>query len=582
LVNGLSRPAAARLGYDNPADHPHVRCVITAVAELNARLRLAPQLRRERFVNNLRELAAPRSTAPRPSVQVVQFTPDPSAPDDVVERDAVLVPAGAPPESTAARVSLRACYRTRVRPVSVQSAAAGPGVDDPALPAATAKAGAVVRLTLTTDHPKGFAGLPGFDSLRLFLAGGDADDVPFQLHEAIFGDLAGAWARPDGGEWLPCGVEPVGFGRDEELVPHHPATFRGERLLRDFFAFPQKHLFAELTRLAPAARTPRRVLHIVLAFARPWPELCRRVRAEHFVPNATPAVNLFAEEVCLTARRTRVRCKVTSQARPGAEVYAVLNVKVRDGRGQLVELPPWLPGRVSASGEDGRRWVAERQAGPDGGPSSVFLSILDPNGRPPVEGGEPVWATAEFTSGGLPAAVPQSNWRLARDRRMTATSVTPPTPTLRPPLESVTDWAALTDLTLNALALTGATAAGRVLAGALRSLAALDATPDPDAVPTEAARRQLVTGLLAGLKGVRVTRDEAWVGEPPGGLVPGQRYALEVADAPGRTGSGFLFASVLEAFLGHTATFDSFVRTSVTTPQVTRTWTPRIGNTPVL
>ena len=44
-------------------------------------------------------------------------------------------------------------------------------------------------------------------------------------------------------------LRPVGFEPDEGMLPYSPRSFLGYRLLTEFFAFPEKFLFVDLTGL---------------------------------------------------------------------------------------------------------------------------------------------------------------------------------------------------------------------------------------------------------------------------------------------------------------------------------------------
>ena len=49
-------------------------------------------------------------------------------------------------------------------------------------------------------------------------------------------------------------IRPVGFAADEGLLPYAPRSFLGYRLLQEYFAFPEKFLFVDVTGLDAAAK----------------------------------------------------------------------------------------------------------------------------------------------------------------------------------------------------------------------------------------------------------------------------------------------------------------------------------------
>ena len=86
-----------------------------------------------------------------------------------------------------------------------------------------------------------------------------------KLLRAVPGDAAWAcWCCRSKGtarwhELLPAAaIRPVGFTDDEALLPVTLRSFQGYRLLQEYFAFPQRFRFFELTGLARALQARRR------------------------------------------------------------------------------------------------------------------------------------------------------------------------------------------------------------------------------------------------------------------------------------------------------------------------------------
>ena len=47
----------------------------------------------------------------------------------------------------------------------------------------------------------------------------------------------------------PTALKPVGFGEDEGMLPYPSRSFIGYRLLQEYFTFPEKFFFLDLTGL---------------------------------------------------------------------------------------------------------------------------------------------------------------------------------------------------------------------------------------------------------------------------------------------------------------------------------------------
>ena len=98
------------------------------------------------------------------------------------------------------------------------------------------------------------------DRLCFYLAG--RDDVANKLYELCLATGLGALVLPVEGatrwhELLPAAsIQPVGFTDDEALLPVTLRSFQGYRLLQEYFSFPQRFRFFELT--GPGARAQAR------------------------------------------------------------------------------------------------------------------------------------------------------------------------------------------------------------------------------------------------------------------------------------------------------------------------------------
>jgi len=88
-------------------------------------------------------------------------------------------------------------------------------------------------------------------------------------------------------------IRPVGFGDSEALLPV-ARSFQGYRLLQEYFSFPQRFRFFELTGLERAIqRAPADELELVILLSRGDAMLESVVDASNFALYCTPAVNLF-------------------------------------------------------------------------------------------------------------------------------------------------------------------------------------------------------------------------------------------------------------------------------------------------
>jgi len=293
---------AARLSLDGfECTDPYVERLLEGFAFLAARVQLKLDAEFPHFTQHLLEMVYPHYLAPTPSMAVVQFQPDPgegsladgfTLPHQSVLRSVLGRNEQTPCEyRTAQEVTLwplelaRAEYFTGTGPV------AGGILPDPR----RIKSGLRLRLRAT-------AGLTfdkiALDRLPLHLRG--TDEVPTHLLEQILAHTTAVVVQSAAnpapwGELLPAGsVGQPGFGDAEALLPHGPQSFQGYRLLAEYFAFPSRFMFVELTGLGMALRRCTEAeVDVILLFDRPDPVLENRVGTDQFALFCSPVVNLF-------------------------------------------------------------------------------------------------------------------------------------------------------------------------------------------------------------------------------------------------------------------------------------------------
>ena len=195
-------------------------------------------------------------------------------------------------------------------------------------------------------------------------------------------------------------IRRVGFEDEQALLPPGPRSFRGYRLLHEYFAFPQRFLFAELGGLKSAVqRCPDKELDIVVLFDRVAPLLEHSVSAANFSLFCTPAINLFpkrADRIHLTDQESEYHL-VPDRTRPmDFEIYKVLGVTgYGAGPDAMQSFQPFYTSNDLQADVDKkayfqlrrqRRILSERQRlqGPRSSyiGSEVFMSLVDAHEAP--------------------------------------------------------------------------------------------------------------------------------------------------------------------------------------------------------
>lgn len=584
--------AAGRLLLEpNQSVDPHVERLIEAFALIAGRIQHKLDDEFPELTSALLSVLYPHYLAPVPSVALVQFELDH---DRSPLPDGFRIARGSRLHTTAVAdvaCRYRTAYDVTLWPLAVTSAR----YLEPPFPAgldAPPGTSAVLRLRLECRSGLSFAEV-SLDRLRFHLAG--QAQTAATLYEALFNHVTAAAYRPAGGgepvllEPSEC-LAPAGFGRDEGLLPYPERSFLGYRLLTEFFAFPAKFLFADLTGLG-RVRDPRfgKALEVLLYLNRTAPALEQGVGPEAFRLGCTPVVNLFeqtAEPIPVTHARHEYRVVPDVASPLGAEVYSVDAVTGVDPVSRAsTAYEPFYSFRHGVGRADRRAfWCASRRPAARAGDrgTDVFLSLVDLNFDPAAPAEPTLVVRTTCTNRDLPARLRQLGDRLA----FTLEAAAPlsrvrclrfPTAPLHPPARRGAYWRLLSHLNLNHLSLSDPGEGREALQELLRLY---DFTDAGDAAAD--VNRQVIEGITD----VSVRRAVNWLDGPEAsGFCRGVEVSVEFDEA-NYVGTGvFLFASVLERFLGLYVSLNSFSQLVARLrggKGVLRRWPPRAGEHRVL
>jgi len=594
---------AGRLGMDSTevAD-PYVERLLEGFAFLAARVQLKIDSEFPVFTQNLLELVYPDYLAPLPSMAVVQFDP-------VLEEGALAegftVPRDTSLRATAGRGERTACeFRTAhdvtFWPIEVTEAkyynSAGALATIDVNDLYNVRAG--IRLRFHATGGLAFSDL-SLDKLMLFLKG--SGQIPFRLHEQLLGNTRAILVRPQGKsqvwrEYLPgSSIRGAGFVSNESLLPPSRRSFAGYRYLREYFAFPQRFLFCEISGLRESvAKCASTELELVFLFDRRDPELENIVDAENFALNCSPVINLFpkrADRIQLTAREHEYHV-LPDRTRPmDYEVWSVGDVV---GYGSSAEPeqefhPFYASHDQTALGENAfytvrreRRRLSSRQrkkgARTSYVGSEVFVSVVDPNAAPYRSNLRQLALATMCTNRDLPLLMPvgkgQTDFTLDIGAPVEAIRcVAGPTKPKPGFAGGDVTWRLISHLSLNYLSLVDGS--GDDGAHALRSLLMLYADEHD-----QASMRQ-----IEGVRNITTRSvNERLPTEGPIAFGRGIEVTL-TCDETAFEGTGvFLMGEVLKEFFAKYVSVNSFTKTvleSTERGEVMR-WAPALGRTQTL
>ena len=430
-------------------------------------------------------------------------------------------------------------------------------------------------LQLKTENNLSFSQL-GCDRLRFFL-NGPAQHV-FPLYELLFNrvcHLAGesnARGRREEIPFSPQDIVPVGFEPEEGILPLPPRSFPGYLLLFEYFCFPEKFLFFDLKGLD---RLKGKELGDTLEL---WFYLDRPAKAglvvnpETFCLQAAPAVNLFkrvAEPIWVDQTRTEYQVIPDVGRLDSTEVYSVDSVTAPGP----VEFHPFYSVRrhLEAEEDRGQRafWRATRRPSGRKGDNGteVFLSFTDWDLKPADPGVETLMVNVTCTNRDLPARLPFGDPSGDLETELSGPvarvhCLVKPTAARRPNLGAALQWRLVSHLSLNYLSL---------VEGGEEALKEILKLYDFDNSPVT---RQQVEGIVS-------VQSEYSTKRIGGAFCRGVQVKIQF-DEEKYVGAGlYLFASVLERFLGQYVSVNSFSQLtarSLQKAEVLKTWPPRNGN----
>ena len=567
-------------------EDPHVERLLEAFAFLAARVHLKIDDEFPEISEALLTVVYPQLVRPIPSMSIVEFEPDP---EKGKLSTALPIPRGSILHSRpvgGAPCTFRTCYNTTLWPVSVSEAEwKVPSRLHP--PIKTGDSSAAIRIQLTCAPDVNLRDLK-IDSLRFYLDG--ESGLINTLYELLFTGLNQIVVRdPSPGSkvksvTLPASaLKAVGFNKDEGMVPYSDRSFSGHRLLMEYFTFPEKFFFVELTGLEAVwpAGFDRTAELVFLLSGVENDERRQRLELEiskkTFRLGCTPVVNLFtqvAEPIRLSQRKYEYLVNPDVRRPFATEIYSVDEVNSIDTTTQEISaFEPFYSLRHSMSAHEPKCfWTARRRpsARPNDEGTEIYLSLVDLSLRPMHPDGNVLSVRTTCTNRDLPSRLPfgleDGDFELEGGSALKRiVALRKPTPPVRPPTGKSALWRLISHLSLNYLSLVedGKDAFQQILR------------------LYDIGRSAYSENVINSVVKLRSSRHFAPVTSDNGTtFARGIRVEMELDEDQFVGGGAFLFASVVERFLGLSASLNSFIQLVVSTSQrkdVLHEWKPRAG-----
>lgn len=593
---------AARLGLDRfNCEDPYIERLLEGFAFLAARVHLKLDEEFPRFTQSIINTVYPQYLMPTPSMVMVSFSPELDDPDlasgFTVPADTTLKAVMGKGERTACR--FQTSHDVTLFPLVLKEAIYQTGYRDTMGFGSGIKAAASLTLRLSSPEAIPLSQID-LDTLSIHIRD-TKDSVPMQIYEQIFANCKAVILQSVGDvkdlSIVRRDIENVlvqdGFSDDQSLFPKDPRTFEGYRIIREYFAFPQRFMFFKLMDLKNMlARCEDNEIDIILVFDRAESNLDKKINVDNFDLFTTPAVNLFKK------RTDRIHIKKNAfefpvmADRTRTLDYEVLQIERITGFGKnFISGKPFRPfyaktgfdtdlEKSDAYYAENRRprslTDSEKRYGTRSGyvGSELYISLVDEQARPLDSEVKELSVTALVSNRDLPVFIPvgKASTDFTLEVNVPVTTVkciegpTMPIPSFK---ENISEWNIINHLSLNYLSVLRQNRTGGT--ELLKDILKLYCDPD-----SYYFRRQ-IEGLV-NIEAKPVTG--RLFGNGPVSFIRGLEINLTLDEDAFRGMGIFLLGSILDRYFGANARINSFTQTALHSVErgKIKTWPKRSGN----
>jgi type VI secretion system protein ImpG len=573
---------AGRLKLEpNTCEDPHVERLIEAFALLAGRVHRKIDDEFPEITESLLDVLYPHYLRPIPSLAIAQFR-------SRAEPSAVTASTAIPARTSIHHAlqngdtcSFRTAYPVTLWPIRVVDASFSK-INRFVTSGVTAGISSSVRIRLECSGQSGLSQLP-LDSLRFYING---ENTAVQaLYESLFIHAVQVTVRAVGGEspaeviLRPGSLRQVGLSADEGLLPYSDRSFLGYRLLQEYFTFPEKFFFFDVIGLDNVPfNSFGRSFEILIALKEAddkhrFAALEQAVDANTFQLGCTPVINIFeriAEPIRISQTKTEYLIVPDQHRQSSTEVYSVERVaSLNSYQDEPTVYEPFYCLRHGSSGSNRQFWYTHRRPSlrkNDNG-TEVYLSLVDLDFKPSLPAVDMLSLRITCTNRDL-----ASRLKLAGEfgefeaeglALVEARCLRKPTSPIRPPLRKSAQWRLISHLSLNHLS---------IVKGGRDALAEIfrlyDFTDSP-----------VIRKQIAGILDLQSKPAIARVVSETGVTFCRGTDVTMLFDENEYVGGGiYLFASVIERFLGLYSSLNSFSRLTVQTSKgVLKRWPPLAG-----
>lgn len=585
------RVASRLLLEPDRCDDPHVERLLEGFAFLAARIHLRVDDDFPEVTSALLGIVAPHYLRPIPSMTLVECQVDPEQGKQTAGQ---VMPAGTP-LVTKRTFDGQPCRFRTAYPVELWPFTVGEcdwrqpeRLTDPVrVPGATG----VLRARLQCARDVDFKQIS--PRRLVFHLAGDVN-VVYTLYELLCRNCISVLVRnPRQRGSKPVSIpvtrlRPVGFEESEALLPYPKRSFDGYRLLQEYFTFSEKFLFFELGGLEAIAEAgcddQAEILFCFSRFDRPErsQDLETGVSARTLRLGCTPVVNLYsqvAEPILVTHTKHEYHVIPNVRRQETQEIHSIDEVLASStSRRESIKLEPLYSYRFQARKESTRAyWHAVRRRNELGErvPSTMHLSLVDIDGQMTQPNAEVLTVRCSCSDFDLPSRLPfglEDGDFAAEDfpAIKLITALRRPTPSYDPPRVKSQLWRLVSQLSLNYLSLS------EEGVSALQEILRLHNFTDSSYLENQ----------IGGITKMNSSPHFAIMQSVYGNLpARGTRVEIEFDERQFVGGGVYLFANVLDRFLGCYTSINSFCQLAARTSQRKEPlgeWLPKAGYKPLI
>lgn len=279
------KPHLANFLSERSAD-PDVERLLEGFAFLSGSLRAKIEDQFPEFTHSLINMLWPNYLRPTPSMVIIEFSPNPKVTkgNDIVEKGTPLLslPVKSDNSESTFRCQFETCRDVWLNPFLLSDASV-----------LNSNEQSIISLEFSAESELDFSTLD-LNKLRFYLGGDDFTNQQLYLWFSYY--LTGAELIINNKKInLPeFNFSPVGFDKEDALLPYPRNAYSGYRILQEYFCFPESFLFFDANGIGklPITVEKSKTFTLNLYFSEPLSSDVQ-IRASTFKLHCTPAINLF-------------------------------------------------------------------------------------------------------------------------------------------------------------------------------------------------------------------------------------------------------------------------------------------------